>query len=231
MPDQGETAAWMAMRLAVWLAGGRAVRLTARAPQDPHTVDGLILGGGSDVFPATFEGQPKPGYAYDLARGHMEASWLLAARRHDLPVLGVCRGAQMLNVLAGGGLHMDLAGFEGANLQPSPWQKLFARKIVAVNPSSRFAAICGQPRLAVNVIHQQAIDRLGAGLTVAARQTNGVIQVIEDRSRRFWIGVQHHPELMLYRAAHRRLFKGLVAAARARRRERAALAAGAHGDG
>jgi gamma-glutamyl-gamma-aminobutyrate hydrolase PuuD/predicted ATP-grasp superfamily ATP-dependent carboligase len=231
MPDQGETAAWMAMRLAVWLAGGRAVRLTARAPQDPHTVDGLILGGGSDVFPASFEGQPKPGYAYDLARGDMEASWLLASRRHDLPVLGVCRGAQMLNVLAGGGLHMDLAGFEGANLQPSPWQKLFARKIVAVNPSSRFAAICGQPRLAVNVIHQQAIDRLGAGLTVAARQTNGVIQVIEDRSRRFWIGVQHHPELMLYRAAHRRLFKGLVAAARARRRERAALAAGAQGDG
>ncbi len=222
LPDQGEAGAWLALKFAVWLAGGRAVKVTARAPRDPRTIDGLIFGGGSDVYPLAFEGKPKAGYRYDLARGDMEASWALAARRHDLPVLGICRGAQMINVLAGGTLHMDLTRFEGANLAPTPWQQLTARKAVAVRGQSRFAQITNQTRLTVNIIHQQAIDRLGVGLTVAARQPNGVIQVIEDRSKRFWIGVQHHPELMVYRAAHRRLFRALVDAARTRRRERAA---------
>nr|WP_232793059.1 gamma-glutamyl-gamma-aminobutyrate hydrolase family protein [Caulobacter hibisci] len=231
MPDHGETPAWLALKVAVWLAGGRAVRLTARAPRDPRTIDGLIFGGGSDVYPLSFEGQPKPGYRYDLARGDMEASWVLAARRHDLPVLGVCRGAQMLNVLAGGALHMDLAAFEGANLKPTAWQKLTARRAVAVRRTSRFGQIVGRGRLMVNVIHQQAIDQLGVGLTVAARQDNGVIQAIEDRSRRFWIGVQFHPELLIYRPVHRRLFKALVEAARRRRAERSAVAPDPRGGG
>jgi len=222
MPDRGDWMSWLALKTAVWLAGGKAVRLTARAPRDPRTIDGLVLGGGSDVYPLAFEGKPKPGYRYDLARGDMEASWALAARRHDLPVLGVCRGAQMLNVLAGGSLHMDLAPFEGAKLAPSRWDHATVRKPVRLRGGSRLAAILGPAPLRVNAIHQQAIDRLGVGLTVAAREANGVIQAIEDRSRRFWIGVQYHPELLLYRTRHRRLFKALVQAARARRTERTA---------
>lgn len=221
MPDRGDWAPWLALKTAVWLAGGRAVRLTARAPRDPRTIDGLVLGGGSDVYPLAFEGKPKPGYRYDLARGDMEASWALAARRHDLPVLGVCRGAQMLNVLAGGSLHMDLAGFEGTKLAPSPWDHATVRKAVRLRGGSRLAQVLGPAPLRVNAIHRQAIDRLGVGLTVAAREANGVIQAIEDRSRRFWIGVQYHPELLLYRTRHRRLFKALVEAARVRRAERA----------
>ncbi len=222
MPDHGERLSWLALKTAVQLAGGRAVRLTARAPRDPRAIDGLVLGGGSDVYPLAFEGKPKPGYRYDLARGDMEASWALAARRHDLPVLGVCRGAQMLNVLAGGSLHMDLATFEGAKLSPSRWDHATVRKRVRLRGGSRLAQILGPAPLRVNAIHQQAIDRLGVGLTVAAREANGVIQAIEDRSRRFWIGVQYHPELLLYRSRHRRLFKALVEAARTRRGERMA---------
>jgi gamma-glutamyl-gamma-aminobutyrate hydrolase PuuD len=217
LPDQGDTLPWLAMKLAIWLAGGRAVRVTAKAPRDPRTIDGLVFGGGSDVYPLAFEGQPKDGYRYDLARGDMEASWGLAARRHNLPVLGVCRGAQMLNVIAGGTLHMDLSGFEGADLTPSSWEHLTVRKPVKLRKRSRLAAIVGTDRLMVNIIHQQAIDRVGAGLSVAAREPNGVIQAIEDPTRPFWIGVQYHPELMAYRTVHRRLFKALVTAARDRR--------------
>ena len=78
----------------------------------------------------------------------------------------------------------------------------------------------------VNAIHSQAIDRLGAGLTVSAREPNGVIQGIEDPSQPFWIGVQFHPEFLIYRAPFRRLFRALVEAA-ARARRRAAHAASA----
>ena len=220
LPERGELLPWLALWTAVWLAGGRAVRITARAPRDPHTVDGLILGGGADVYPPAFEGRPKAGYRYDLARDDLEASWALAARRHDLPVLGVCRGAQMLNVLAGGTLHMDLTGFDAVATSSTWWDHLTVRELIRARPSSRLGEIVGQGNLWVNLIHKQAIDRLGVGLTVAARQVNDVIQAVEDRSRRFWIGVQYHPELLLYRAAHRRLFKALVETARARRRER-----------
>lgn len=215
-PDRGDTLPWLAMKLAVWLAGGRAVRVTAKAPRDPKTIDGLVFGGGSDVYPLAFEGKPKEGYRYDLARGDMEASWGLAARRHGLPVLGVCRGAQMLNVIAGGTLHMDLSSFEGADLTTTWWDHLTVRKPVKLRRRSRLAAITAKDRLRVNIIHKQAIDRVGAGLTVAARESNGVIQAIEDPSRPFWMGVQYHPELMIYRRAHRRLFKALVKAARDR---------------
>jgi putative glutamine amidotransferase len=123
----------------------------------------------------------------------------------------------MLNVIAGGTLHMDLSSFEGADLTPTWWEHLTVRKPVRLQRRSRLAAIVGKDTTMINIIHQQAIDRVGAGLTVAARQPNGMIQAIEDRSRPFWIGVQYHPELMIYRAHHRRLFRALVDAARARR--------------
>jgi gamma-glutamyl-gamma-aminobutyrate hydrolase PuuD/predicted ATP-grasp superfamily ATP-dependent carboligase len=220
MPNRGDTLHWMALKLAITLAGGRAIKLTAKAPRDPRSIDGLIFAGGSDVYPKTYEAQPKPSYRYDLARGDMEASWAVAALRHDIPVLGICRGAQMLNVLAGGTLHADLSQFADVDLRPSPWRKLTRREVVVVRPNSNFGELIGAGRLVVNLIHQQAIDRLGVGLTVAARQKNGVIQAIEDHARAYWIGVQFHPELMIYRAAHRRLFAALVAAAGRRRTQR-----------
>lgn len=219
-PERGDTIPYLAMKLAVWLAGGDAVKVTARAPRDPRTIDGLIFGGGSDVYPKRYEGEPKPGYRYDLGRGDMEASWALAARRLDLPVLGVCRGAQMLNVLAGGTLHADLSGFKTDRPNNILW-RFFHRMPVRVRFKSKLSVItqCSS-QMHVNAIHSQAIDRLGAGLTVSAREPNGVIQGIEDPSQPFWLGVQFHPEFLIYRAPFRRLFRALVDTAHARAEER-----------
>lgn len=222
-PEKGDTLPWWAMKFAVWLAGGDPVKVTARAPRDPHSIDGLIFGGGSDVYPKRYQGQPKEGYRYDLARGDMEASWAMAARRHDLPVLGVCRGAQMLNVLAGGTLHMDLSEFGDLGRPKNIFWRLFHRLPIKVRKRSRLASITQCPeKMHVNAIHEQAIDRLGAELIVSAREPTGVIQAIEDPSRSFWMGVQFHPEFLLYRAPFRRLFKALVEAARVRSDERRA---------
>jgi gamma-glutamyl-gamma-aminobutyrate hydrolase PuuD len=219
-PEDGDTLPYLAMRFAVWLAGGDAVKLTARAPRDPRSIDGLIFGGGSDVYPKRYQGQPKDGYRYDLARGDMEASWALAARRHDLPVLGVCRGAQMLNVLAGGTLHADLSVFKTERPSNPIW-RIFHRLPIRIKRASKLASITQCPaEMRVNAIHLQAIHRLGAGLTVSAREPNGVIQGIEDASQPFWLSVQFHPEFLVYRAPFRRLFKALVEAAHARAEER-----------
>lgn len=221
-PEKGDTLAFLAMKFAVWIAGGDPVKVTARAPRDPRSIDGLIFGGGSDVYPKRYQGKPKDGYRYDLARGDMEASWALAARRHDLPVLGVCRGAQMLNVLAGGTLHMDLSEFK-ASRPKNPIARFFERYPIRIRARSKLEKLtqCSK-HMQVNAIHSQAIDRLGAGMTVSAREPNGVIQAIEDRSQPFWIGVQFHPELLIYRAPFRRLFKAMVAAAAERAEERRA---------
>lgn len=219
-PERGDELAFLAMKLAVWLAGGSPVKLTARAPRDPQAIDGLIFGGGADVYPLRYAGQPKPGYLYDIERGDMETSWAAAAREHDLPVLGVCRGAQMLNVLAGGSLYGDLSAF-GARASVTFWERLTRREPIAILPRSLLAAVSGRTALRVNSIHSQAIARLGAGLIVAAREKNGLIQAIEDRSRRMWIGVQFHPEFLIYRAPFRRLFRALVIEAQRRRLERA----------
>lgn len=219
-PEKGDTLAFLAMKFAVWLAGGDPVKVTARAPRDPRSIDGLIFGGGADVYPQRFQGKPKEGYRYDLARGDMEASWALAARRHDLPVLGVCRGAQMLNVLAGGTLHMDLSEFK-TERHRSPLIRFFERYGIRIRYKSKLAELtkCGK-HMSVNAIHSQAIDRLGAGMTVSAREPNGVIQGIEDQSRRLWVGVQFHPEFLIYRTPFRRLFRALIEAAGARAEER-----------
>jgi len=219
-PERGDTLAYWAMKFAIWLAGGDSIKLVASAPRDPRSIDGLIFGGGADVYPKRYQGQPKPGYRYDLARGDMEASWALAARRHGLPVLGVCRGAQMLNVLAGGTLHADLSEFE-IKRHANVFVRFFERYPIRVRFKSKLAQTTHCPaQIRVNAIHSQAIDRLGAGLTVAAREPNGVIQAIEDPEAPFWLGVQFHPELLVYRAPFRRLFRALVDAAAARAEER-----------
>jgi gamma-glutamyl-gamma-aminobutyrate hydrolase PuuD/predicted ATP-grasp superfamily ATP-dependent carboligase len=215
-PEDGDRLAYRAMKFAVWVAGGDPVKVTAQAPRDPRSIDGLIFGGGGDVYPKRYQGQPKEGYRYDLARGDMEASWAMAARRHNLPVLGVCRGAQMLNVLAGGTLHMDLSQFKHQR-HSNLVVRFFERYPIRIRSKSKLAALTKCPQhMKVNAIHSQAIDRLGAGLTVSAREPNGVIQAIEDQSQPFWVGVQFHPELLIYRAPFRRLFKALVEAAAAR---------------
>ncbi len=219
-PEHGDILSWWAMKLAVWLAGGNPVKVTAAAPHDPRTIDGLIFSGGSDIYPVSYDEEPKAGYRYDLARGDMEASWAASARAHDLPVLGVCRGAQMLNVFSGGTLDRDLSRYVRPVSANGIIEPLLLRKPISLDPNSLLASILGKTTLQVNAIHKQAISRVGAGLRVVAREKNGIVQAVEDPSRRFWIGVQFHPELMIYRLPFRQLFKKLIETAQLRAEER-----------
>ena len=210
---------------AVTDAGGIAVLLPPQ-PVTPDvarrvlgSVDGLIVSGGADVDPRRYgqDAHERTG-APRTDRDAWEDALLTAAVDLDVPFLGICRGAQMLNVALGGTLvqHLpDVVGHEG--YQPAP--AVFGETQVRVERGSRLDAILGdadEPRgtLPVHVYHHQAIDRVADGLAVTARTAEGVIEAVELEGAAFGVAVQWHPE---EDAADRRLFAGLVEAARTHR--------------
>lgn len=213
-PSVGDLLSYLAIALAIRLAGGRPVRLSS-TDWEGVRLDALVLSGGSDVFPGRFQTRAKTGYLYDHPREQMELALLERALAEDLPILGICRGAQLMNVAAGGSLHMDVAKRFHPTPYPQHWlRQLHFRKRISITPGTRLHAVIGCDRLWVNSIHSQAVDRLGERFTVCAREENGVPQAIERSDRAFCIGVQFHPELLLHRRHFRRLFTSLVSSAR-----------------
>ena len=192
--------------------------MTASRPCKDIQFCGLVIGGGSDVYPRRFAVEPKAAYRYDQAREAIEEWWTARAQALNIPTLGICRGAQLMNVLDGGSLHMDVSlAYEKANYPTSVLRRAVFRKPIEITPGSLLHRLTGQTALLVNSIHTQSIANLGKGLQVTAVEANGVVQAVEDGSRAFWLGVQFHPELLLHRKVFRGIFKGLIRDARLRR--------------
>ncbi len=205
----------------VWLAGGRAQRWQAGRTADIDGVDGVIIGGGDDISPDLYGGQVVTSARLDPDRDAMERGVLLAAFVKSKPVLGICRGSQMLNIALGGTLHQDAY----ATYQASDHiRTVLPRKTVHPEPETRLAAVSGADPMKVNALHTQAVDRLGTGLRVAARDDGGMIQAIERVADPFALGVQWHPEHLFYAHRQRGIFRALIAAAAARRDDAAQLA-------
>lgn len=214
-PVDADRLALLFLVMSVRLAGGKPVRLHAKLPYRELEVDGLLLGGGSDIFPELYQAKAKEGGRYDRQRDELEVYWLKLAREKGLPVLAICRGAQMMNVVHGGSLHMDVhLAYENAHYPSGPIASAFYRKRVNLRAGSRFRELMGVDRLLVNSIHKQAIARLGDHLEAVAQERNGVVQAIEDPTRPFYLGVQFHPEFLIYRKLFRRIFRTLVECAR-----------------
>lgn len=178
-------------------------------------LDGLILTGGLDVDPSRYGQEPHPETdAPQPVRDAWEAALAIGAIDRGLPVLGICRGAQVLNVARGGSLHQhvpDVVGHGGHRYGDA----VFTANHVTTEPGSRLAALIGET-LPGQCYHHQAIDRLGDGLVVSARDAEGVIEAVELPEHPFAVAVQWHPEESL---DDLRLFAGLVAAARGDERE------------
>lgn len=199
--------------LNLWLAGGRARRWGTGRRADLGSVDGLIIGGGDDIGPELYGGKLVTTARLDPARDALERRLVEQAQERNLPVLGICRGAQMLNVALGGTLHGDAY----AHYADSPKHTtILPRKEVHVQPDTLLADIAGDAPMRVNALHSQAVDVLGDGLRVAARDTGGMVQAIERSLDPFALGVQWHPEHLFYAHRQRRLFRVLVDAARSR---------------
>ncbi|MCG5515924.1 MULTISPECIES: gamma-glutamyl-gamma-aminobutyrate hydrolase family protein [Ectothiorhodospira] len=147
----------------------------------------------------------------DADRDRLERTLILEALDQGLPMLGICRGMQLLNVVCGGTLHQNLEGFYQEHPQV---RSVLPRKVVTLTEGSRIAELTGAEPLSVNALHNQAVADLGQDLVVAAREASGVIQAIESRSASLILGVQWHPEYLPQKSRQRRLFQGLVESSR-----------------
>ena len=204
------------------LAGVRAVRWGAGRPADLARVDGVVIGGGDDIGPDLYGGDVVTSVRVDPDRDALERRLVHEAMERGIPVLGICRGAQMLNVALGGTLHADAyAVFR----RSEEFRTVLPRKRVRIEPGTRLAELAGPEPMTVNALHSQAVDRLGAGLRVSARDEGGMVQAVERCAEPFALGVQWHPEHLFYARRQRALFRGLAAAARAARDGRAQLPA------
>lgn len=174
-------------------AGMRWVELSdpEQAVQDALTCDGLLLPGGGDMDPK-FYGQariPACGEP-NLLRDAAEPLLLRAFLAADKPVLGICRGIQVMNAVLGGDLYQDIKPFEHLP-HNDHWTKVHT---VTVRRGTLLSRILGQDTVLVNSQHHQAVDRVAPGFTLAALSEDGIVEAIEKPDARFCLGVQWHPE-------------------------------------
>ncbi len=226
-PRERGHAAWIFSRNMLRMAGARVRRLRPGQAFDIARLDGLVLGGGSDLDPVLWQGGDGADAADALdgdpppagsERDRFELDLLARSRERELPILGICRGAQLLNVAAGGTLFEDIL-----ERRPPHWRKRIFNSTLGVNvrPDSRLAGALNTSRVFVNNLHHQAVDQVGDGLRIVARDDHGIVQAIEGVDEVFTVGVQWHPEYLFTSAPQRRLFATLVACASTRMSKKA----------
>ena len=174
-------------------AGMRWVELNdpEQAVQDALTCDGLLLPGGGDMDPKFYGQERIPACGEpNLLRDAAEPLLLHAFLAADKPVLGICRGIQVMNAVLGGDLYQDIKPFEHLP-HNGHWAKVHT---VTVRRGTLLSRILGQDTVLVNSQHHQAVDRVAPGFTLAALSEDGIVEAIEKPDAGFCLGVQWHPE-------------------------------------
>lgn len=225
LSDRGNRVLWWFIWLGVALAGGRAVWVSPnRSSQPLERFDGFIISGGKDIHPSLYDQAPLGlDKHYDPPRDALESHVIQYASQNRLPLFGICRGMQMINVVHGGTLHQEAQEIlEDFLPSKSLFSKVIGRREIAVNPHSQLYRILGgHKRYFVNSIHHQAVNVLANDFSTCAKEKNGLIQAIEyiGTQHPLMFGVQWHPELMLHANSARRLFREIVYQSRKRRED------------
>jgi putative glutamine amidotransferase len=211
--------------MAIERAGGLPVLIPAGL--DPVTLraiydrmDGIFVPGGGDVNPDRY-GAPHHPLTDRIvdARDAIEISVVQWAASDDVPLLGVCRGNQVINVALGGTLIQDIPSQLESDInhrfRPEGVAYPQDGHTVDIEPSSRLARIIGSTQnVTVNTLHHQSVEKAAPGLTITAHAPDGVVEAVEMPGKHFLLGVQWHPEIMPENEAMRHLFDAFVEAAR-----------------
>lgn len=208
---------------AIERAGGAPILIPLHLSEDTLSaiysrIDALLLAGGVDVHPKEFGEQVEAFCGeIDTARDETELRVTRWALADGHPILGICRGIQMLNVAAGGSLYQDIptqieTQQNHSYIKGDPYN--LRAHPVQFEPESRVAKWLGVPSIDVNSLHHQALKKVAPGLKVIARSPDGVIEAVESQDERFLVGVQWHPELLEDDERFERLFEAFVDSAR-----------------
>ena len=148
---------------------------------------------------------------YDVDRDRLEEILIQRALHEQLPVLGICRGAQLMNVVLGGNLHQSMNHFYS---ETPHIRSVLPAKHIRVDQKSQLYTLLNTTSCYVNALHDQSANSLGEHIKISAEEENGVVQAIELQEHPFFIGVQWHPEYMPQSKRQLALFQGLVEEAR-----------------
>jgi putative glutamine amidotransferase len=181
----------------------------------------VVTGGAFDIHPSAYGETPREGLGpQKLERQQYESALIRAALKRDLPVLGVCGGMQLLNVLMGGSLFQDLKReVENARDHEQKHDRTQPLHPVDVKEGTLAAEWLGKGQLMVNSTHHQAVNKLGEKVICSATSPDGIVEAIEVTGHAFAVGVQWHPEYLIHSLPlHLGLYRGLVQKARESRR-------------
>ena len=212
-PSGGVPWAWWATRWQLRRAGAHARRLTAATGMPPGDIAGFVIGGGNDIDPAIYGGDVSASRSVDPLRDEFELEVLELAARRGTPVMGICRGAQLMNVWLGG----TLGDFRDDNDRFAQHRNAFTDHPVRLEPDSALARIYGSTAIdEVTTWHGQHVDRPGAGVAIVGYARDGTPEAIEVDGPVFAIGVQWHAEVPPWDRRQDALFEAYAEAVRAR---------------
>lgn len=207
---------------AVINAGGLPVILPTDYPVDElenlrDRLDGILLTGGGDIDPSRYRGKTHPRLTFvSQTRDELEIALAKIAAKTDWPLLGICRGLQVMNVTLHGSLYVNVPTQFNSKLDHNtPYDQgrdLIAHE-VTIEADTRLSAIVGKSNLPVNSFHHQAVKEIAPGLKINARASDGLVEGLEIPNHRFFLGVQWHPECIQAHPEQQAIFKAFVQAA------------------
>lgn len=209
LPNNGNKLAEIFIRFSLFLANAKAVSLRPNEHTSSEVIDGLILSGGSDINPLLY-GDKKEAHntKLDKKRDAFELTMINKAVKKRIPIFGICRGAQLLNIFFDGDLYPTVLDIEEYLIHKN---SIFPIKDIIIKKRSRLFDIIKKRKLKANSLHNQAINKVGEDLKVTAKY-KGLIQAIEKKNYPFMLAVQWHPEYLFYMKEHRKIFDDFVKA-------------------